>query len=61
MELAKVYEHRERNYAGATFWTELALEKIGEPGTPRAERLRWADALTHRLDRLRRKSGQQDA
>ena len=57
VELAKVYEHRERNYAGAIFWTQLALDKIGEPGTPPAERLRWSDALSHRLERLQRKSG----
>jgi hypothetical protein len=58
VELAKVYEHRERNYTGALFWTQLALDKVGEPGTPPAERMRWADALTHRLGRLQRKSEQ---
>jgi len=58
VELAKVYEHREGNYAGALFWTQLALDKIGEPGMPPEERLRWADELAHRLERLQRKSEQ---
>ena len=57
VELAKVYEHRTHNLQGAAFWTQLALDRIGDPGTPRAERLRWADVLTHRLARLQRKLG----
>jgi hypothetical protein len=59
VELAKAYEHREGNYAGALFWTQLALDKIGEPDTAPAERLRWADALNHRLERLQRKKDNQ--
>ncbi len=59
VELAKVYEHREGNYAGALFWTQLALDRIGEPGTPPTERLRWADELAHRLERLQRKKDNQ--
>ena len=58
VELAKVYEHREQNYAGALFWAQLALDRIGEPGTSPSERLRWADELAHRLERLQRKSDQ---
>jgi uncharacterized protein YprB with RNaseH-like and TPR domain len=55
VELAKMYEHRERDYVQAIYWTEAALRRIGTPGHPRYERLRWADELTHRLDRLKRK------
>jgi TPR repeat protein len=55
VELAKMYEHREQDYARAIYWTEAALEQIGTPGYPRYERLRWADELAHRLERLHRR------
>jgi hypothetical protein len=55
VELAKAYEHRVHNYQGAAFWTQLALDRISEPGYPPSQHLRWADELTHRLARLRRR------
>jgi predicted transcriptional regulator len=60
VELAKVYEHHTRNYQGALFWTQLALDHIAEPDCPPSERLRWEDALNHRLSRLKGKLARAD-
>jgi uncharacterized protein YprB with RNaseH-like and TPR domain len=54
-ELAKHYEHKERDYAEAKRWTEAALAILKMPDSPRYERLRWEDDLKHRLKRLERK------
>lgn len=56
IELAKYYEHKERNFAEAIRWTQAALAIIGQPGYPRYERLRWQAELEHRYARLQRKS-----
>lgn len=55
IELAKVYEHRERDYAYALRWAQAAFDRINAPGYPAYERLRWADDLSRRLERLRQK------
>lgn len=54
-ELAKHYEHNERDYAAAREWTVKALTLVGQPRFPRYELLRWLPDLEHRLDRLERK------
>ena len=51
-ELAKYYEHTERNYTEALRWTEAAQALLAMPGTPFAEKLQWQDALAHRKARL---------
>lgn len=56
-ELAKYFEHTEKNYPEAIRWTEAALAILAMPGTPFAEKLQWEDALQHRLARLQRKAG----
>jgi uncharacterized protein YprB with RNaseH-like and TPR domain len=55
-ELAKHYEHTEKNYAEALRWTEAALAILAMPSTPFTEKLQWEDALKHRLARLQRKA-----
>jgi uncharacterized protein YprB with RNaseH-like and TPR domain len=55
VELAKAYEHRLRNYQGAMFWTQLAIDRISEPGYPKQQHARWIGELEHRLARLQRK------
>jgi TPR repeat protein len=60
VELAKAYEHQTRNLQGAIFWTQLALDRIAEPGYSQEERSRWADELAHRLARLHRLAGRSD-
>lgn len=54
-ELAKYYEHKERNYVEAKRWTEAALAILKIPDTTRYERVRWEDDLKHRLRRLEEK------
>lgn len=54
-ELAKYYEHKERNIAEAKRWTEAALAILKMPETPRYERIRWEDDFKHRLRRLEEK------
>jgi uncharacterized protein YprB with RNaseH-like and TPR domain len=57
VELAKYYEHKERNVKSALKWTKSALkclEKVDMPGYMRAH---WADELEHRMQRLNRKAG----
>jgi uncharacterized protein YprB with RNaseH-like and TPR domain len=55
VELAKFYEHRQRDYHQALRWTEAALALLDQPTTPRHERREWLTDLKHRLARLQRK------
>jgi uncharacterized protein YprB with RNaseH-like and TPR domain len=55
VELAKFYEHRQRDYSEAAQWTQAALALVNAPGFPRHERRRWLADLEHRLARLQRK------
>jgi uncharacterized protein YprB with RNaseH-like and TPR domain len=55
VELAKFYEHRQRDYSQAAQWTQAALALVNAPGFPRHERRRWLADLEHRLARLQRK------
>jgi tetratricopeptide (TPR) repeat protein len=54
-ELAKVYEHKSKDYSQAIFWTELAIEIINSLEYPVIERDIWRPKLEHRLKRLQRK------
>lgn len=54
-ELAKHYEHTERNYTEALKWTESALAILSQPGARFADRLQWQAALEHRRARLKGK------
>jgi uncharacterized protein YprB with RNaseH-like and TPR domain len=54
-ELAKYYEHREKDYTEAINWTEKAILLIRAEGFSRIERYQWLPAFEHRLIRLQRK------
>jgi len=60
IELAKYYEHDQRDYNEAIHWTQSALELVSAPGLARFERLQWQPDLDHRLARLYKKAGQAD-
>jgi len=55
VELAKFYEHKQRDYAEAAQWTQAAIALVNAPGFPRHERSRRLAELEHRLARLHRK------
>jgi uncharacterized protein YprB with RNaseH-like and TPR domain len=55
VELAKFYEHHERDHQAALTWTQAALDLLNRPTTPRHERREWLADLKHRLARLERK------
>jgi uncharacterized protein len=55
IELAKVYEHIERDYDQAIHWTRLALEQLHQPNASLLSQVTWKEELAHRLDRLENK------
>jgi hypothetical protein len=55
VELAKFYEHEQRDPGTALRWTQHALDHLLSPRTPAYERLQWQDELAHRCQRLLRK------
>jgi hypothetical protein len=63
VELAKYYEHRNREYGKAIAWTQAALDLVQDPDTQtingesfsRYEQLEWIEELEHRLNRLQKK------
>lgn len=50
VELAKFYEHEERDYRTALHWTNCAQEQLARPGL----REQWNELLEHRAARLQR-------
>lgn len=54
-ELAKVFEHKIKDYSQAIYWTELAIEIIESPRGTKLDRNIWQSKLEHRLKRLQRK------
>ncbi len=55
VELAKYYEHQQRDYPEAARWTKEALALINRPGTPRILRFQYQKELQHRLERLEKR------
>ena len=55
IELAKVYEHRMRDYQEALRWTQAALELLNSPGIFQIDFQTIQPELEHRLQRLLRK------
>ena len=55
IELAKVYEHRMRDYQEALRWTQAALELLNSPGILQIDFQTIQPELEHRLQRLLRK------
>jgi uncharacterized protein len=54
VELAKYFEHQQRNYPAAFEWTSKAYELVNN-GIPHYERLQWLPELEARLSRLQTK------
>ncbi|MCI0521747.1 MAG: ribonuclease H-like domain-containing protein [Chloroflexi bacterium] len=55
IELAKYYEHRQRDYVSAIYWSESALALILQLPLSAYERFRLKEDLQHRLTRLKNK------
>jgi uncharacterized protein YprB with RNaseH-like and TPR domain len=55
VELAKFYEHKQRDYHEAARWTQAALDLLVAPSASRHDRRIWLGDLKHRLARLERK------
>lgn len=56
VELAKYYEHKTRDVKSALQWTGSALKKMERADLPAYIRKHWQDELTHRMERLEKKS-----
>lgn len=52
VELAKYYEHKQRNYQSALHWTKTALEHVHAADFPVYVRKHWLEELEHRQQRL---------
>jgi len=57
IELAKFYEHRERDVKNALKWTASARREAERAGLTEYERRHWLEEIAHRLARLERKDG----
>lgn len=55
IELAKIFEHRMRNYKEALYWTQSAIELVQSLTSSTYEKNRWLGLLEHREKRLKRK------
>jgi uncharacterized protein YprB with RNaseH-like and TPR domain len=56
VELSKHYEHRKRDTQQAVRWARSALELAQAPSLPGYLRKHWTDEISHRLERLEKKS-----
>jgi uncharacterized protein len=56
VELAKYYEHRQRNYAEALKWSKSALELTRTAELPGYMKKHWKQELDHRIARLKEKN-----
>ena len=54
-ELAKLYEHTDRDFPEALYWTEFALDIISKANDQTRTKMQWEKSLTHRKKRLQRK------
>ncbi|MGA7193979.1 MAG: ribonuclease H-like domain-containing protein [Anaerolineales bacterium] len=57
IELAKYYEHKQRDPKSALKWTKSAQKQIEKSDLPVYIKKHWADELNHRLQRLEAKLG----
>ena len=57
IELAKHYEHKERDVKSALKWTKSALQQVEKINQPAYMRKFWEAEIEHRLARLNRKAG----
>lgn len=57
VELAKYYEHQQRDAKSALKWTKSAQKQLEKSDLPVYSRRHWMDELDHRLQRLEAKLG----
>jgi len=57
IELAKHYEHKERDVKSALKWTKSALKHAEKVDLPAYVRQFWIAEIEHRMERLNRKAG----
>ena len=57
IELAKHYEHKQRDAKLAMKWTQSALKQVEKTDMPAYMRKHWVDEIEHRMERLKRKAG----
>jgi uncharacterized protein len=57
IELAKHYEHHERNVKSALKWAKSAMKRVEKLDQPEYMRKFWVSEIEHRLERLNRKAG----
>jgi tetratricopeptide (TPR) repeat protein len=55
IEMAKYYEHKQRDVKTALQWTKSAWEEVERADLPGYMREHWLDEIAHRLERLERK------
>jgi uncharacterized protein YprB with RNaseH-like and TPR domain len=56
IEIAKYYEHKQRDAKTALQWTKSAWEEVERADLPAYMRKHWLDEIAHRLERLERKN-----
>src|SRR5687768_7447378 len=56
IEMAKYYEHKQRDARTALHWTKSAWEKVEHADLPAYMRQHWLAEIAHRLQRLERKN-----
>lgn len=57
IELAKHYEHKQRDVKSALKWTKSALKTVEKTEMSAYERRHWLEEIGHRMERLNRKAG----
>ena len=57
IELAKHYEHKQRDVESALKWTTSAMKRAEELDMPAYVRTFWMNEIEHRMERLKRKAG----
>ncbi|NTU56229.1 MAG: ribonuclease H-like domain-containing protein, partial [Anaerolineales bacterium] len=57
IELAKHYEHKQRDVKSALKWAKSALKLVEKSDLTAYERRHWLEEIEHRMDRLNRKAG----
>ena len=57
IELAKHYEHKQRDTKLAMKWTKSALKHVERTDMPAYMRKHWMEEIEHRMERLKRKAG----
>ena len=57
IELAKYYEHSQRDLKSAMKWTKSAFKHVEKTDFPAYVRDHWKEEIEHRMERLKRKAG----